>query len=213
MPRARTASSEEEAVVVAPKKRAPRKRVPRIEEAVEESQLAPKPRVRRPRATPKVNEEVAEVAEPVRRAPTPIQAERRAVKRGNRALVIVAIFFVLVTGSGVAIGMTDAGPIDVVAVVNERNERVGRGEVREGENSVTVPVQNTTAGANGGMVPADPSLVPTPPPPSTESATSTDETASSTEEVDTEAIDESTTNDGNTDGEPATTEAAPAAEA
>ncbi len=190
MPRARTVSTDEEAVVVAPKKRAPRKRVPRVEEVSTDEVTTPKPRARRPRTTaPRVAPEpISE--EPVRRAPTPIQAERRATKRGNRALVFVAIFFVVVAGSGVAIGMTDGGQIDVVAVVNERNERVGRGEVREGESTITVPVQNMTGGANGGMVPADPSLVPTPPPTPEETAsstaTTTEETASSTEAVEDE---------------------------
>ncbi len=197
MPRARTVSTDEEAVVVAPKKRAPRKRISRVEEGETDEVVTPKPRARRPRTVaPRLAPEPTP-EEPVRRAPTPIQAERKAAKRGNRALVAIGIFFIVVAGSGVAIGMTDSGQIDVVAVVNERNERVGRGEVREGESTMTVPVQNMTGGDNGAMIPADPSLIPTPPPVPAETAsstaTSTDETASSTEAVDGEEAE--TTNE------------------
>jgi hypothetical protein len=71
--------------------------------------------------------------------------------------------------------MSDNGQIDVVAVVNERNERINRGEVREGESTITVPVQSSDIRPNGGLTPAD---APTPPPvpetPATSTATSSD---------------------------------------
>lgn len=173
MPRARITTTEEE--TQAPRKRAPRKRV-----AVVVDGEAPVPRV--PRAPRKRAEPAAEAApvevprtEPARRAPTPIREQRRAVSRGRRSLVWTLGIVFLLCAAGVGIGMSDGGQIDVVAVVNERNERVNRGEVREGESTITVPVQSGDVRPNGGLTPAD-----TPPPapvvetPATSTASSTD---------------------------------------
>ena len=188
MPRARTMTTEED--TLAPKKRAPRKRAV----AVTEGEIpAPRaPRAPRKRAEPVEVVAPIEVAraEPTRRAPTPISAQRKAVSRGRRSLVWTLGIVLLLCGAGVGIGMSDRGQIDVVAVVNERNERVNRGEVREGESTITVPVQNGDIRPNGGLTPAD---VPVTPPATetaaTTTATSTETTASTTEPV-TESITE-----------------------
>jgi hypothetical protein len=178
MPRARTTTTEE-LLPDAPKKRAPRKRVTPVDGEV----VTPRPRA--PRRKVVVEEEtVVETPRVVdvptgRRAPTPLRAERTASSRSRRSLIIAAVFFFVFTGIGVGIGMSDSGQIDVVAVVNERNERVNRGEVRTGESTISVPVQNGDIRPNGGLVPADPSTLP---PPVPEAATTTDATASSTDE-------------------------------
>jgi hypothetical protein len=179
MPRARTTTTEE-LISDAPKKRAPRKRPTLAEGEV----AAPRPRAPRRKVVPEEQPEVetprvAEVSGG-RRAPTPLRAERTASSKNRRSLMVALGIFCLLSGVGVAIGLSDSGQIDVVAVVNERNERVNRGEVREGESSITVPVQSGDVRANGGLVPADPSSIP--PPPTPEAATTTDATASSTDD-------------------------------
>jgi hypothetical protein len=108
----------------------------------------------------------------------------------------------LLCGTGVGIGMSDNGQIDVVAVVNERNERVNRGEVREGESTITVPVQSSDVRPNGGLIPAD---APTPPPvpeaPATTTATSSDAIPEATEGS-TETAPDAAQGDGGTPGTP-----------
>lgn len=180
MPRARTTTTEEP-TPDAPKKRAPRKRVVA---SGDEPAPVPRPRAPRKRAAPVARaDESTEIAdqtpEPVRRAPTPLRAERSATTKSRRTLLWASIIFVAISGIGAAIGLSDGGQIDVVAVVNERNERINRGEVREGESTQTVPVQNSDQRPNGGLVPADPSQIPPPPP---EPATTTDSVATTTED-------------------------------
>lgn len=178
MPRARTTTTEE-SLVDAPKKRAPRKRAP----TVDDEMVMPRPRAPRRKVVVKETEvEVPRPTPPVsgRRAPTPLRAERTATAKSRQSLFVALILFFVLSGVGVAIGMSDSGQIDVVAVVNERNERVNRGEVRTGESTITVPVQNGDVRPNGGLVPADPGSIP--PPPEPEAATTTDATASSTDE-------------------------------
>jgi hypothetical protein len=184
MPRANT--TDDEAVV--PKKRAPRKRV------VVDADEAPAPRPRAPRR-PRVTESPARAAEPVatetvRKAPTPLREERTRGKRSARTLLVALVLCVLVATGGVLVGMTDGGQIDVVAVVNERNEKISRGEVRDEQGNavtMTVPVQNADTRANGGLTPMDPADSPPPPAPepaATSTASTTKETASSTAESD-----------------------------
>jgi hypothetical protein len=175
MPRTSSTPTEE---TVAVKKRAPRKRVSKTA-----TESAPVPRTRRPRkvAVPEVT--ALPEPEPVvteskgRRAPTQLGEEKQNRKRASRSLLIGMVVGVLLIGAGVGIGISDGGQIDVVAVVNERNEKIQRGEVRDGENTITVPVQNTDVRPNGGLIPAD-----TPPPaPPTEASTTPETTASSTD--------------------------------
>ncbi len=172
MPRTSSTPTEE---TVAVKKRAPRKRAPKTD-----PETTPKPRARRPRKEPAPEPEVK--IEPVvsdtsgRRAPTQLHEQRQTKRRASRSLLIGLGAGVLLIGAGIGIGISDGGQIDVVAVVNERNEKIQRGEVREGESTITVPVQNTDTRPNGGLIPAD-APVPTPEP----AATTTPETASSTD--------------------------------
>jgi hypothetical protein len=200
MPRASQETVEDVSV---PKKRAPRKRVPKAE-----GETVPRPRVRR--STKKATEEVRvsaattvteEPEAPTRKAPTPLAAKKQNAKRSTKVLWGALIFAAILTTTGIMIGLSDSGQIDVVAVVNERNEKINRGEVRdEAGNPVTinVPVQNASNEPNGGLVPADPQDIPTPPPAvattTEEIATTTDAvTASSTEDVTESSTDTATT--------------------
>jgi hypothetical protein len=201
MPRVKVETTEE-ALAPAPKKRAPRKRA----ESASVAEAVPRVRAPRKRALPIAREESKEVSsESVRRAPTPLRAEAQVVKKGRRALIVALIVAFLITGTGVGIGLTDRGEIDVVAVVNERNERIHRGEVREGESSITIPVQNTDSRPNGGLVPIDPSQIPNPTPASEAvtsnetTATTTETTATTTESVSAEATASTTENGTITD--------------
>lgn len=200
MPRPRTVDVKEASLDV-PKKRAPRKRaVPTNEDGEVKT---PRPRAPRKR----VVKELAIEAEPepvrestARRAPTPIAAERRQKTKGRRSLVIALLILTAFCGVGAVIGLSDSGQIDVVAVVNERNERINRGEVREGESTMTIPVQNTDARPNGGLVPADPASTPAP-----VVATSTAEVGTSTESTSESAATttEATTTDDSVSDTPA----------
>ncbi len=192
MPRARTQTTED-VVTDAPKKRAPRKRVVKNED---EDEVALKPKTRAPRKRlveeNRTEEDVSEARVSTRRAPTPIQTNKITRSRSRRGLMVAVAIFMLISGIGIVIGVSDHGQIDVVAVVNERNERVNRGEVREGESTITVPVQNNDTRPNGGLVPAD-VTIPEPSPVVEDTATSSvDGVASSSLEavIDPEVVEE-----------------------
>lgn len=164
MPRARINVPDDEVVVKKP--RAPRK--PRVVSG--DDVLTPKPRkVLAPKV---VESEEDEVAEPARKAPTAIASTKRKQRRSGKVLAIVAVFCTLLTGSGVGLGLSDRGEINVVAVVNDRNERINRGEVRDEKTgepmSITIPVERDDR-PNGGLKMADtqPEQVPSVPAPET----------------------------------------------
>jgi hypothetical protein len=179
MPRARINAPEEEVVLTKP-----RTRKPRVVDSVEKTAAAPR---KRAPARPRISEPITQ-SEPVRKAPTPLQArQRRRSKKSKSILVVLGICLVL-AGSGIGIGVMDTGTIDVIAVVNERNEKITKGEVRdESGNPVTrtIDVQNGDTRPNGGLPMGDPITPPPLLPPetssSTETATTTTETSSSTE--------------------------------
>ena len=200
MPRARTSESED--VVVVKKPRAPRARA-----ASSDTGTVSAARKRAPRKTvakkaaavvPEVVPEPESVATPAaqRKAPTPIAAERRSKARTTKTFIAVIVFCLILTGAGVVVGMFDHGPIDVVAVVNNRNEQISRGEVRDANGQTVtsaVPVQTD----NSGLRIADPS-VPTQatPAPATPVATTT---------VPTEVVATSTAATSSTDTAPEST--------
>jgi hypothetical protein len=173
MPRARTTTAlEDEGVVKKP--RATRVR------AVSSGEDAPvkAPRKRTPRAAPVVPVE----SEPVRKAPTPFREQKRASGTGTRNLIIVVVLCLILVSTGFGIGLSDKGQINVVAVVNERNEKINRGEVRGtgGETiTQTIPVQGSDSRPNGGLQIAD---QPPPAPPETPAVIATT-TATTTEAV------------------------------
>lgn len=193
MPRASQETVEDVSV---PKKRAPRKRTPKAE-----GETTPRPRVRR--STKKTVEEVrvssaTDVTEEsevsTRKAPTPLAAKKQNAKRNTKVLWSALVFAAVLTTAGIMIGLSDRGQIDVIAVVNERNEKINRGEVRdEAGNPVTinVPVQNASNEPNGGLVPADPAYIQTPPP---VVATTTEEIATTTDSVSASTTDATTEN-------------------
>lgn len=211
MPRATIGGTEEE-ILVAPKKRAPRKRVSKALASPEGEGVAKPPRPRTRRTVPKSlsAEDVLEQSfEAVaRRAPTPLQAEKQHATRSGRLLWVTGLLTLAGCGAAVAIGLSDAGQIDVVAIVNDHNEQVQRGELRDANGApvtIVVPVQTTDIRPNGGLVPADPATIPPPSSaPVPEAATSTD-----TEPV-TDAAMESVSPAEETSAEPVDVSAAPA---
>lgn len=197
--------SNEAEEMTAPKKRAPRKRTPK---ATDETSGVDAPRPRTRRVVKKAMSDAGEheteravVTERERKAPTPLAATRASKKRQSRSLWIGIGVAVVLSGAGVAIGMSDQGQIDVVAVVNERNEKINRGELRDEAGNpltATIPVQNTEP--NGGLVPADPATIPPPPEPEPVSTT-TESVATSTDEVLPEIVTSEETTDEASDDE------------
>ncbi|MBY0538712.1 hypothetical protein K2P47_04950 [Patescibacteria group bacterium] len=185
MPRARINDAAED--VVLPKPRARRTRVVSSDgvAAVARKRAAPKPRVT---TAPTVSAEAVP-----RKAPTPLSQQRRSRSKKTKSLFVVIAIGLLLSGTGVVIGFMGQGEIDVVAVVNERNEKINKGEVRdESGNAVTQTIQvQTDTRPNGGLPMGDAVDLPPPPPvpeaSTTTEATSTSETASSTEALETEA--------------------------
>lgn len=190
MPRARTTTAiEDEGVVKKP-------RTTRVRAISPDEDLPPK--VPRKRASKQVSEPIAET-EPIRKAPTAFRDQKRTSSTGMRNFVIIVVFCLSIVSIGLGIGFSDKGQINVVAIVNERNEKINRGEVRSATGEAitqTIPIQGSDNRPNGGLIPAD-----TPPPaaspvettPSDSSATTTPEfNASSTEEVGEEVIASST---------------------
>lgn len=168
MPRARTSVDDEEVVVTKP-----RARRARAVSTVGEAVVAPAPRRRAAPRAPKVMlEEV-----PARKAPTPLASAKRSQTKKTKTFVSVLGVCVVCIGLGVGIGFLDAGEINVVAVVTERNEQINKGEVRdEAGNTITqtIQVQNGDTRPNGGLTIGDPIAVP---PPVSEVATSTEATS------------------------------------
>lgn len=165
MPRASMSTTEED--IIAPKKRAPRKRPVASSDASiaeDKPKRARKPRVpvvhEQERVHNTASESNNEPTRTERKAPTAIRGEREAHQRSSRALWGALVFFGIMFGVAAFIGFSDQGTIDVVAVVNERNERISRGEVRDGESATAVST-SIDERPNGGLVPA---AVPTTPP-------------------------------------------------
>jgi hypothetical protein len=180
MPRARISEANDD--VVLPKTRA---RKPRAVSSDIETTPTPRKRAApRPRVTVSNIERVNDSAP--RKAPTPLSRQRRSRTRNTKAFFTVLGICILLTGAGIGIGFMDKGTIDVVAVVNERNEKINKGEVRdELGNAVTQTIQvQTDSRPNGGLPMGDVVDVPPAPPVSTTTeATSTPETATTTEAV------------------------------
>lgn len=146
MPRATTSEND------TTPKAAPRKRVARPRVAPAEK---PAPRPRRAARTV-ATEASAPASTPTRRAPTTVSRHttesRESSKKPPVGLMVLIFFCLILVGVGVGIGMSDRGQIDVTAVVNERNERINRGEVREGESVAPT----ATPQATGRLRPAAP---------------------------------------------------------
>lgn len=129
-----------------------------------------------------------------RKAPTGVASSVSSAAWLRKQYLLSLLFTVVISATSIGVGVSDAGVIDVSAVIAERNAKVANGEVPEGEDGSriqNVPVQNTNPSVpNGGLRGAG-DIVPTPKPQtSTSTATTTDDgTASSTEEtIDEEAV-------------------------
>ncbi len=193
MPRARTTTAiEDEGVVKKP-------RTTRVR-AISSDENSP-PKEPRKRAPKRLSEPVAEI-EPVRKAPTAFREQKRTSSTGMRNLVIIAVFCLSIVSIGLGIGFSDKGQINVVAIVNERNEKINRGEVRTASGEAitqTIPIQGSDNRPNGGLIPAD-TLPPSKPaaettPIDSSASTTSELIASSTEEVGGEVSASSTTSE------------------
>ena len=185
MPRARISDTEEEVVLPKTRTRKPRVVSAEGEVKVVRKRAAPRPRVTSIDSDP---------APSTRKAPTPFASKRKSHSQKSKTLFTVAGLCFLLCGAGVTIGFMDSGTIDVVAVVNERNEKINKGEIRDEAGQVvtqTLQVQNADARPNGGLKLGDaPATVPTVPQATATAATSTPaEVSTTTEPVPEEAVD------------------------
>lgn len=178
MPRARINAPEDEAVLPKPRPRKPR--------AVSVEELVIPVTRKRAIARPRISETLS-APELVRKAPTVLASRRRSHSKKSKSILLVLGICVVLSAIGVGIGVLDTGTIDVIAVVNERNEKINKGEVRdEAGNAVTktIDVQNGDTRPNGGLPMGDPIAPPAPPvqetSTSTEAVSNTESAATST---------------------------------
>lgn len=162
--------------------------MPRAVKEVEEApKRAPRRRVAKPKAAAVASDEV--VAAPRRKAPTQIPSEPRVVRSGGKSMrvYIFGAFLVVGFGAAAAIGYSDAGQININAVVSERNAKLSAGAASatdagvgdQSSGSYTIPVQNTSNLPDGGLN-GNGSPEPVPLPPIEEATTTATSTASST---------------------------------
>jgi hypothetical protein len=124
-----------------------------------------------------------------------LASRRRSHSRNTKAFFTVVGICVVLAGVGVGIGFMDKGSIDVIAVVNERNEKINKGEVRDDSGNAvtqTIQVQSDTR-PNGGLPMGDavaPESAPVPEVASTTEATSTIEGSATTTEAAVENTEE-----------------------
>jgi hypothetical protein len=124
MPRVAKKDDTEEVV-----RKTPRRRTTRADDT--ETSTSPRaPRART--AKPRVNNE-ASSSTPSRKAPTSIERPVSSRRRLSIPSIITITIATLFVGTGVVIGLQDTGEIDVAKVIEERNERIARGELFEGE--------------------------------------------------------------------------------
>lgn len=136
----------------------------RINDATEDIVL-PKTRVRRTRVVsdvekPAPRKRVATRSRAVvatesvpRKAPTALSQQRQSHSKKTKSLLVVVSVCLLLTSIGIGIGFASPGEINVVAVVNERNEKINKGEVRDASGNAvtqTIQVQSDTR-PNGGL--------------------------------------------------------------
>lgn len=176
MPRARINETSEDVVIKKP--RAVRK--PRV---ASDDSVAISPTRRRVVAK---RVSVTEESGVIRKAPTAVASQRRRRVKNTKLFFSVIFVCLILSGIGISIGFFDKGAIDVVAVVNERNEKINKGEIRDesGETiTKTVEVQNGDARPNGGLILGDaPAPSPDPVPEEINATTTSDnESASSSE--------------------------------
>lgn len=165
----------------------------------EEKPKAPKKRATRKAATKRAPRKTAarkSVSTRTRKAPTKVVDSRaqsasasQGGRRGHSLLIALAAMIVVVSGS-VWVGYSDAGVINIDAVLAEQNSvQSGADDVGSGTNQVTVPVKDVRAKRpNGGLSGLGaPKPVPKSEPAATSTASTTETTATST---DSEALEE-----------------------
>jgi hypothetical protein len=142
---------------------------------VDEISPAKPKRTRQPRKVSESNESL----ELIRKAPTPLAAEK-SERRFTRKHTIVIVFFILLgVGSSALLGLTDPGHIDVTSLIDERNKIAAE----RGEQLVSTTEEQLP---DGGLIPADPSTMP----PATTTPSTATSTASTTPEGNVPLTDE-----------------------
>ena len=120
---------------------------------------------------------------PVRKAPTAVAQTKQIEKKSNIVLIFGLVFFALVVGGSIALGISGDGEISIETRIADIRENATP-EERSIINSI--PVQKVAL-PDGGLVPSGvPDAVPEPKPTassSADSATSTDATATTTSET------------------------------
>lgn len=117
----------------------------------------------------------------VRKAPTPLQASRSRKKRHYRLTFSVFFVCIVTTAASITLGVREDGILNPERIIQERNERIARGEVIDTDYgaraNMTIPVQrdNRPNGGGRGMGDLDaPEPEPQPETNATSTATSTD---------------------------------------
>lgn len=67
-----------------------------------------------------------------RKAPTPLRQRATVEKTLRNQIVVSVIVFLVISFSSIGIGIADEGQINVIRVIEERNERVAEGGNQEG---------------------------------------------------------------------------------
>lgn len=121
-----------------------------------------------------------------RRAPTKIASGKASKKTKRKQVAIVIVLILVGVGASAMVGITDPGAIDVNTTIEARNDRM-RDSGQDSSQVVSVPVQNTTGQADGGLIGLGIGSQPVAPTPASElatsSATTSDSVATSTEQV------------------------------
>lgn len=133
-----------------------------------------------------------------RKAPTPIAGMKEGRFQRKKMLMVTLAIILLGVGASAAVGLSDAGRIDVQQTIEARNERIRNNQANEQDmifSTIEIPVQDTDSAGkvDGGLLAvgtgeqtADVVVIET----ASTSATSTNVTASSTEVVASSTVDE-----------------------
>ncbi|MCA9366271.1 hypothetical protein KC722_01690 [Candidatus Kaiserbacteria bacterium] len=201
--------------------------MPRTSKTSETAPVAkktPRKRVTRTRTSSTTKRAAVAKTTARRKAPTTAAASTATTKRPfPRLLVAVFIIVLLIAGTGVVLGVTDKGEINVATVVEERNTKAAaQGEEPVNVQTVSVPAGNDAAPVNGGLRGKGKGTTPSPAPQPEEAtitATSSDDAISeeddtnNNEEVATEGeVADENTNTNDTDtaaNDTANTESSP----
>ena len=153
---------------------------------------APKKSVVKSVSAPKTLRKKPVAKSPARKAPTAVAQVKRIEKKNNIVLISGSLFFMLVIGVSVAIGVSGDGEISIEARIMNMKEDA---TPEERSKIISVPVQKTSL-PDGGLVPSGvPDIRPEP----EVHTSSTESTATSTESVSTTTSESSIDDPPNTE--------------